>query len=595
MVAMAQKPKKNKKVDPPAPTVLSVGELMSNYGLDSAWVNDTAAVMRYLDEQPQNYVELTNTCVSIRTKAQKAISSIENDYVFRDSLIWLDSNTVLADYAIYEYRLRNLADLMGRMSIKYSRMEQQRIEDEKEAARQRAIEEARRQQEERNNMAADLRSNIELHHRAIITACDGAGITDKNKLKQLKDLYYSYLMVYNKYDLSVGNATDESIERLDQLNAFQNDLLETVLGNNSLPFQIENFKNVLKVRCDKENSDIYRSYTKVFKQTNVPVSFADVKEYEDYTTRMRTVINVQQRYLQTIDLRATIASGNEKVATLYGKKYRDAASAYRDVLRTVDQLPAFTTNAESLLFIQNLEEFIAAQQRYLDLYSIYEDLTRRSDSILACRSLPDIVSTYRDAQTHLRPMPSFKDTQGADLYESQLAEVRNVQQCFLDAINMRRTINTNDDSLTANRKVDATLSNGYRLLRKQTDLKPSFYTVERGRSFLNLLQGHIEMQQLCLQTLHKLEQIKANEKTINDRELPYNNIRKAYSRMYKAYRGLSEITNTEDLRRYSRQCDYILEMQQAFITLLRSNNADDAESKLKRESNIEKIKAVIGL
>ena len=595
MAVMSQKPKKTKAKPVAPPTVLSVGDLMGNYGLDSAWGNDTAAIMRYLDEQPQDYVALTNLCVSIRTKAQKAISSIENDYDFRDSLIWLDSNTVLADYAIYEYRLRSLSELMGRMSIKYSRLEQQRIEAEKEAARRRAEEEARRLQEERNRVASDLRSNIELHHRAIITACDGAGITDKNKLKQLKDLYYSYLMVYNKYDLSVGNATDESIERLDQLNSFQNDVLENVLGQNSLPYQIENFKNVLKVRCDKENSDIYRSYSKVFKQTTVPVSFADVKEYEDYTTRMRTLINVQQRYVQTIDLRATIAAGSENISTLFGKKYRDVTAAYRDVLRTVDQLPAFTSNAESLLFIQSLEDFIAAQQRYMDLYPIYEDLSLRSDSILAQRNLPDVVSTYHDAQAHLRPMPSFKDNAGADLYEVQLDEVRSVQQCFLDVIDLRHTIAANDDSLMAGRKIDGVLSNGYRLLRKQADLRPSFYTVERGRSFINILQGHVEMQQLCLRILHKQEQVKANEKIIEDRELPYGNLRKAYSRMYKAYRGLTEITNTEDLRRYDRQCDYILEMQQAFITTLRSPNAADADAKLKRESNVEKIKVIIGL
>ena len=596
LAVMGQTPRKAKKapaVNPP--TVLSVGELMGNYGLDSAWVNDTAAAMSYLESQPQDYVALTNLCVSLRTKAQKALHSIENDYVFRDSLIWLDSNTVLADYVIYEYRLRRLAELMGRMSIKYSRLEQQRIEAEKEAARQRAIEEARRQQEERNQAASDLRSNIELHHRSIITACDGAGITDKNKLKHLKDLYYSYLMVYNKYDLSAGNATDESILRLDQLNAFQNDLIENVLGQNSLPYQIENFKNVLKVRCEKEHADIYRSYSKVFKHTSVPVSFADVSEYEDYTTRMRTVINVQQRYLQTIDLRATIAANTESIASLYGKKYRDAANAYRDVLRTVDQLPAFTTNAESLLFIQGLEEFIGAQQRYLDLYPVYEDLTMRTDSILAQRSFPDVVSTYREAREHLRPMPAFKDQEGADLYDVQLEEVRTVQQCYLDGIDLRRAIALNDDSLSAGRKTDPVLGNGYRLLRKQTDLKPSFYTVERGRSFVNLLQGHLEMQQLCLRVLHKQEQIKANDKVINDRELPYGNIRKAYGRMAKAYKGLDEITNSEDLRRYDRQSDYILEMQEAFIAILRGNNAADTDNKLKRESNIEKIKIVIGL
>ena len=597
LVAMAQKPKKKTPVAPvpPPPTVMSVADIVGNYGLDSSWVNDTLAVQRYLDGLPQDFVALTNECVSLRTKAQKVLTSLENDYPFRDSLIWIDSNTVLADYAIYEFRLRTLADYMGRQSIRYSRLEQERIEAEKEAARLRAIEEARRQQEERNRVAGDLRSNIELHHRAIITACDGNGITDKTKLKWLKDLYYSYLMVYNKYDLSEGEATDASIARLDELNAFQNDVLENVLGTNSLPYQIENFKNVLKVRCGKEHSDIYRSYTKVFKHTNVPVTFADVKEYEDYTTRMQTIINVQQRYIQTIQLRTTIAANSDAIVSLYGKKYKEEAQSYRDILRTVDQLPAFTTNAESLLFIQSLEDFIAAQHRYEDLYPVYEDISHRSDTILNQKEFSDVANAYRDAMQHLRPMPSFKDVTGADLYDDQIDEVRAVQQCYLDGIDKRIVINRNDDSLMAGKKVDKVLANGYRLLRKQADLRPSFYTVERGRSYLEILNNYIEMQQLCLRTLHKMENINANEKVINNKDLPYTNIRKAYGRISKAYMGLKEITNTEDLRRYSRQCDYVLELQDAFMTVLQSSGATEADVMLKKENNIEKIKAVVGL
>ena len=65
--------------------------------------------------------------------------------------------------------------------------------------------------------------------------------------------------------------------------------------------------------------------------------------------------------------------------------------------------------------------------------------------------------------------------------------------------------------------------------------------------------------------------------------------------MYKAYQGVEEITNTEDLRRYDRQCDYILEMQEAFMATQRGSGAADADVKLKRESNIENIKLVIGL
>lgn len=586
-----------KAQNPTVTTVMSVRDILGNYGLDTAWVDDTAGVMQYLNEQTQDYVALTNLCVTIRTKAQNVIRSIENDYQFRDSIIWIDSNTVLADYPIYEYRLRRLAELMGRMSIKYSRLEQQRIEAEKEAARQRAIEEARRQQEERDRTADDLRSNIELHHRAIITACDGAGISNKAKLKELKDLYYSYLMVYNKYDLSTGHATNEGIAKLDELNAFQNDMLENVLGQNSLPNQIENFKNILKVRCENGNNDVYRSYSKVFKHTSVPVSFADVKEYAEYVNRLRTITTIQARYLQTLELRATIASGNEAIATRYGKKYRDIVSAYRDVLSTVNQLPSFTTNAESILFIQSLEEFIEAQQIYLDDYSLLEDISARGDTIIrgSQSRFSDVVDAYRSIESSLRPIPQFKDAEGALIYEQQLNEVRNVQQCYLQVIKLRDIIARNEDTLTNARKTDRILFNGYRLLRRQVDLKPQFTSHERGRSFLDMLNEHIELQQLCLSTLAKLRTIDNNEKTITDKDNRYRNISKAYQRIRKAYNGVDEITNAEDMRRYSRQCDYILEMQEAFISTMRGQTAAESDNKLRRENDIEKIRLVIGL
>lgn len=591
LALMAQRPSKK------TPVVMSVGEILPNYGLDTAIVNDTAAAVEFVESQNGNYVELTNLCVSLRTKAQQAISSIENDYPHRDSLVWIDSNTVLADYPIFEYRLRRLADLMGRMSIKYSRLEQQRVEAEKEAARLRAIEEARRRQEARDKQAADLKGNIDRHHRTIISACDGAGITDKVKLKTLKDLYYSYLMVYNKYDLSTTHATDESISQLDELNSFQNDLIENVLGENSLPSQIDGFKARLKVRCEKENSDVLRSYSRVFKQTSVPVSFADVKEYESYINRLRTVINVQERYMQTLDLRAAIAKGNESIVSLYGKKYRDVVNSYKEVVRNLDQVPAFTTNAESLNFIQNLEDFIEAQQLYMEDYALLEEITLRSDSILSGRlgNFRDVTAAYRDIQPSLVPVPSFKDKEGAARYESQLDEVMKVQQCYMNVFALRNDIERNDDSLNAARKVDRTLTNGYRLLRKQNDITPNFSTVERGNSFLAVLNNHIEMQALCLNTLRKLRMMERNEERIESKDIPFRNIQKAYSRMIKAYQGVDEITNNEDLRRYSRQCDRILAMQEAFLNVIAGELASDTDNKLRRESDIEKIRLIIGI
>ena len=589
---------KHKKAAPKkVPTVVSVADILPNYGLDTLMVNDTAYVIDYLERQPKDYVALTNYCVEVRTKAQQAINSIEKDYVVRDSMVWIDSNTVLADYDIFEYRLRRLADLMGKMSIRYSRLEQQRVEAEKEEARLRAIEEARRQQDARDKEAADLRGNIDLHHRAIITACDGMGIRDKVKLKELKDLYYSYLMVYNKYDLSTGHATKESIAQLDELNAFQNDLLENVLGSHSLPAQIENFKNVLKVRCDRENSDVFRSYSRVFKQTSVPISFADVSEYGDYINRLQTIVNVQNRYLQTLELRATIKMGSDQIMQLYGKKYREVVNSYKEVVKSLNMVPDFTTNASSINFIQHLEEFIAAQQRYLDDYTQLEDISIRSDSIINGNDskFRDVVSAYREVQSSLVPMPTFKTISEATQYEEQLAEVVRVQQCYMRVIKLRHVIEHNDDTLMSIRKVDRTVYNGYRLFRKQADLQPSFSTLERGQSFISMLNSHIELQEQCLAAAQKRRVITQNDDRIDDKSASFRNISKAYSRMMKVYDDFDEIANVEDLRRYSRQCDAILEMQQAFLDLLSSEVAPSSDLQLKRETDIDKIKAVIGL
>lgn len=580
-----------------APIVLSVADVLDTYGLDSALVADTANAMAHLDSLPQDYVALTNLCVSLRTKAQHAISSLENDYRRSDSLIWIDSNVVVADYAIYGYRLRAFADLMGRQSIRFARLEQQRVEQEKEAARQRAIEEQQRQQAERNREAETLKQAIDHHHRAIISACDGHGITDKIKLKELKDLYYSYLMVYNKYDLATSNASPRLLSQLDELNNFQNDLLDNILGNNSLPSQIENFKNILKARCEKENTDIFRSYSRVFKQTSVPISFADLKEYADYTSRLRSIIAVQQRYMQTIDLRSVINQNSDNIQRLYSKKYRDVANAYKETSRSVNTLPAFTTHAESISFIKNLEEFIEAQQVYIESYDTLEAITHLSDTIVATSqsAFRDVAAAYRDLKPALLPIPSFKNPRDAEVYLQQLQQVRAIQKQYLRVIDLRDSIRINQDSINAHRRTDRTLWLGCRQLQEQIQLTPSFTTTERGEAFIASLASHVANQQLALRTFERRTTINANANKITGKSNPYRNIAKAYQRMEKGYEGISDIVTLDDLRRYNRQCDAIDEMQQAFLRLIQSDIAADSDNKLRRETDLSKIRIILGL
>ena len=207
----------------------------------------------------------------------------------------------------------------------------------------------------------------------------------------------------------------------------------------------------------------------------------------------------------------------------------------------------------------------------------------------------DIVTAYREIEPSMLPVPGFRDTEGALIYEQQLDEVRKVQDCYLKVIKLRTTIARNDDTLTMSRRLDRTLANGYRLLRKQTDLRPNFATVERGQRYIETLDSYIEMQEMCLQAREKLRKIADNERVINAKDNPYRNISKAYARMVKAYQGVSEITNNEDLQRFCRQCDNMLKMQGYFLDALHNPLAADTDSKLKRETAIDKIKLIIGI
>lgn len=578
------------------PVMMSVTEMLSGFGIDTAMVNDTSVAAAYLDSLPQDYVALKSYCSMVRDQVQSTVSTIES-YPHRDGLIWIDETTAIPDYDVYEYRLRGLADFMGRRYSYYSRLEEERIEREREEARQRALEEARLRQEALDREADALRALIELHSNDIKNTCDGVGISDKGKLKDLRDLYYSCLMVYNKYELSSRHATEELIAQLHELESFQSDVLSNVLGENSMPAQIEDFKNLLKSRCEKDNYDIFRSYSRVFKTTSVSPQFKDLAGYGEYIEKLRTIMKVQESYLHTIDLRATIANNSDAIIQLYGKKYRQVGNSYKDVLRTVNQLPTYTEYDASQAFINNLNEFIAAQQLYMDYYQQLEDITQRSDSILRiCEGrFKDVASAYRDIQEPLLPIPAFKNAAGAASFNQQVRNAIEVQQGYIEVVRLRDVISHNDDTINDNRKIDRTVYSGYKLFRKQIDLTPNFSTVERSRSFISLLNSHVTMQQVCIATIEKRRTIEAQDDQIEQSTSELRNIRKAYSRMLKVYDDFGDITNQEDLRRYSRMCDYTIEMQEAFLRIIASDNVGEIDNSLYRESDTEKIKGIVGL
>ena len=67
-----------------SPIVLSVADLLPNYGLDSTYVRDTASAQAHLDAQPQDYATLALLCVKLRNDAQEDIFSYEDTKLVKD-------------------------------------------------------------------------------------------------------------------------------------------------------------------------------------------------------------------------------------------------------------------------------------------------------------------------------------------------------------------------------------------------------------------------------------------------------------------------------------------------------------------------------
>ena len=93
-----------------SPIVLSVGDLLPNYELDSTFVRDTNATQAYLDAKPQNYATLATLCIDMRNQVQRLLTSLENDYRRDDTLLWLDTHIVVNDFDRYAPQLRTVAD-----------------------------------------------------------------------------------------------------------------------------------------------------------------------------------------------------------------------------------------------------------------------------------------------------------------------------------------------------------------------------------------------------------------------------------------------------------------------------------------------------
>lgn len=570
---------------------LTARDVAQNYGLKAEFLDDTNSLRNYLQTLPQNYAELSRTCTIIAQSANTMIQDLDADY--HDGLVWFDNTHFLTNYDVDKSMLQLLIARAERYSHEYDSLEKVRVAEEQRKAKERALAEAKRIKAEKESALGKIRTDINNRHKTIAAICNDGSVTDKAKMKELKDIYYAYLSVYNKYDLSSTTDLDEMIATNQELQTFQTHLHDSVLGNNSYLAQITRFKDEFKTDSERF-PNVYKSYSKLFKKISIPVTFATLEEYSQYVQRINDTKEVQRQYRQCIDELQRINTNSDNIANLYGKRYKEISSAYHTMFASQDFTPAFVTKEEGQRYLQGLKEFQEVQQHYINNFERLERIKAKGDQIQESnlKKNYDIVTSYKELLNHHSFVANFRTLDGAELYAQRLDNFELMQQAYDTLIRLRNDIQRKNDSIMNSKIADKYLLNGYKAIKKNQVLTPHFLTLPQSEDFIRTLKEFIYTEDQFLTAINERSQMLATRDEILSREGSYPNITKAYTRMAKSYEYYP-IENLQDLQRYSNTQQRHMACQQIFIQALSGADAASYNQQLKRVSDTSKIRLIL--
>ena len=578
-------------------TYLSVLEVAPNYGIDSVYLTDSNQFQYHLNVQEQNYIALASECVDLSSKVQNMLYSLQHDYEHDKKIIWINHKSAINDYETYEPILIQLQQQATRLSKRYLQMEQERIAEAERMAQIMAEEERASRQEGRNNEALKLKEAIEQQHSLITEKCKQTSIP-KAAQKERKDLYYTYLAIYNGYDFAVTDATESYIQQLTELRNMQQDLLDSVISDfDNYTQRIENFPALLKDSCGLRHNDVYRSYTRVFSHTSVPIAFSNLPEYYRYTQKLRDIIYTQDQYLKTINLRDSIRNNTDTLHARYWKRYKNILAAYDEINSTINTLPTFTTRPGSIQFIADLRDYLDVQDLYRTYFKRIEDIDHRADSITSLASsykMSDIKKAYSKLPKAETFIPHFGTLTEAITYDSILDDFEQVQTNYMKMISLRNLIQERHDKILSNKNNERVFNNGYKKIRDNFTFTPSCTYADEAYFFVVTLQNFIYFQGQCMKSIDKRDSIINGENAINYYEGLRPNLYKAYKNLMKSYPNPDKIETMEEMEKYDQLLDYRLFIQDKFLTAFKSRDAEEIDYRIKGMSVLQ-VKQIFGL
>ncbi|MBO4751890.1 MAG: hypothetical protein J5526_03960 [Bacteroidales bacterium] len=435
-----------------------------------------------------------------------------------------------------------------------------------------------------------LKDRIRAQHQRLRIQCSDEGVADKNRARFLKNIYYAYLSVYNHYNINSIDQSAEYFAQLSQFDSMQRHLRDSIVGTDSYPTRIENFKNTLKLKAGKENAEVYKSYCRSYQPPTIAINFTTVEEYYAYVRQHLAVIRIQDRYLECLGWLDRIEANSGSIIAMLGNTGH--ATPYKNIVANTNFVPVFTTEEGGIQFIDKLREFESIQQEYIKSEKKIRRLEQLADSVYRIgRKYSDLTAAFRLVQQGTDLYPAFRNHEELEVYNRKLNDYKTVASQYLHLVYLRDTIANNENITDHSTK---TLRDGQRTLKKFTKWTPDFSTPAEGEAFFNNLKGLLVMQQECVAISDNIITQGIHEKEILALTKNYSYIRRAYNSMMKSYDYKGSIATRENLRIYGDLQRMAVDMQLALIEYIKRNPME-LERQMRAEKDVRGYKAIIGV
>lgn len=556
---------------------ISTKELAPNFGIRPIFLDDTVHVARYLDSLGGSNSDMTDTCVSINARLMALANVMLYEYRHYQDTVWIDASHYIEDYALYAQRISTVSDYVLARAHGYIDKENRWQEDQQQTAVHRC------------------KDTIHRQHRTITNACEGIGCSKERK-KELKDIYYAYLSVYNRYDLSMKRNDNAHLARLNEFARFQSHIIDNLLSNSNYYVKINSFVNTLRIRCENGHTEVLRSFQRTFRQSVPPATFHSIDSYYQYIDTLETIIEVQHCYMDVVDLREKINATGRRIVLLYSPHAGNVAKTYQEVAATLSMTPAFSTLAGAKEFLRNLQEFTQVQDCYIQDHNRLMAIQAHGDTILKQCGIRynDVAKAYRFTSSVNTMSPKYKTLDDAARFGMEMARFEQIQRQYDTILSLRQHIDHYKDSISKGWISHLLVYNAFQSIRKQFVLTPTFIDAAGGSDFIDHLNDYLDMAETCFLAIELSEERKALSSKISDKIRPYRNLRRAYNALENAYVTLQSINLLSELIIYINQLQAFLTVQQTVAALL-EHDASDVDRQLKDVTDISITEKILGL